>query len=106
MASLTAVPLALCLSPLEPGRPGGQPWTRASCLQSPGEDRKQGTHLGGRPRTHQKEAHPGEGSWALATVMRHRRPPLFTRMPFHGFSCPAGTLLARPQEQGWEPAPL
>lgn len=28
------------------------------------------------------------GRWP--TVMRHRRLPLFTRMPFHGFSCPVG----------------
>ena len=62
MDSPTAVPLALCLSPLEPERLGGQPCTKGSCLQSPREeDRKQGIHLGGWPLTHQKEARPEGG---------------------------------------------
>lgn len=91
-----------CLSPSEPGRPGGQPFRlRASCLQSPRRRTgSRGLSWEAGPEHTRREARPGEGSWALATVMRHRQPSLFTRMPFHGFSCPAGTPLARPQEQG------
>ena len=106
MDTLTAMPLALCLSPSEPGRLSFRaPGSPGGCPSEPQGGGQEAGHSPGRPAPNTPEGSPprgrAHGRWP--TVMKHRRLPLFTRMPFHGFSCPVGTLLAWPQEQGWEP---